>query len=43
MPRAATANTLVAVAALRSTPNLYGASRMAYSLAERGEAPRVLP
>lgn len=44
MPGAATAITLVAVAALLSAlnANLYGASRMAYSLAERGEAPRVL-
>jgi AAT family amino acid transporter len=41
---AATAITLVAVAALLSAlnANLYGASRMAYSLAERGEAPRWL-
>lgn len=44
MPGAATAITLVAVAALLSAlnVNLYGASRMAYSLAERGEAPRFL-
>ncbi|UKA76464.1 amino acid permease [Arthrobacter sp. FW306-07-I] len=44
MPGAATTITLVAVAALLSAlnANLYGASRMAYSLAERGEAPRVL-
>lgn len=44
MPGAATAITLVAVAALLSAlnANLYGASRMAYSLAERGEAPRLL-
>lgn len=44
MPGAATAITLVAVAALLSAlnANLYGASRMAFSLAERGEAPRVL-
>jgi AAT family amino acid transporter len=44
MPGAATAITLVAVAALLSAlnANLYGASRMAYSLAERGEAPRML-
>jgi AAT family amino acid transporter len=44
MPGAATAITLVAVAALLSAlnANLYGASRMAFSLAERGEAPRSL-
>ena len=44
MPGAATAITLVAVAALLSAlnANLYGASRMAFSLAERGEAPRLL-
>jgi AAT family amino acid transporter len=44
MPGAATAITLVAVAALLSAlnANLYGASRMAFSLAERGEAPRWL-
>ncbi|WP_190606224.1 amino acid permease [Arthrobacter ipis] len=44
MPGAATAITFVAVAALLSAlnANLYGASRMAFSLAERGEAPRVL-
>jgi AAT family amino acid transporter len=43
MPGAATAITLVAVAALLSAlnANLYGASRMAFSLAERGEAPRL--
>jgi len=40
---AGTAITLIAVAALLSAlnANLYGASRMIYSLAERGEAPRV--
>ena len=40
---AGTAITLVAVAALLSAlnANLYGASRMIYSLAERGEAPRI--
>ena len=44
LPGAATAITLVAVAALLSAlnANLYGASRMIFSLAERGEAPRVL-
>ncbi|WP_422933523.1 amino acid permease [Sinomonas sp. P47F7] len=44
MPGAATAITLVAVVALLSAlnANLYGASRMAYSLAVRGEAPRAL-
>ncbi|WP_415856734.1 amino acid permease, partial [Sinomonas sp. G460-2] len=44
MPGAATAITLVAVVALLSAlnANLYGASRMAFSLAERGEAPRAL-
>ncbi|MDQ4502130.1 amino acid permease [Sinomonas sp. ASV322] len=44
MPGAATAITLVAVVALLSAlnANLYGASRMVYSLAERGEAPRAL-
>ncbi|BCW74734.1 hypothetical protein NicSoilB11_10590 [Arthrobacter sp. NicSoilB11] len=44
MPSAATAITLVAVAALLSAwnANLYGASRMTYTLAERGEAPRWL-
>ena len=44
IPGAATAITLVAVVALLSAlnANLYGASRMAYSLAERGEAPHVL-
>jgi AAT family amino acid transporter len=44
MPGAATAITLVAVAALLSAlnANLYGASRMAFSLAERGDAPRLL-
>ncbi|MHA7269768.1 amino acid permease [Arthrobacter sp. HLT1-20] len=40
---AGTAITLVAVAALLSAlnANLYGASRMIYSLADRGEAPRI--
>ena len=40
---AGTAITLVAVAALLSAlnANLYGASRMIYSLSERGEAPRL--
>ncbi|WP_315913128.1 amino acid permease [Arthrobacter sp. lap29] len=40
---AGTVITLVAVAALLSAlnANLYGASRMIYSLAERGEAPRL--
>lgn len=40
---AGTAITLVAVAALLSAlnANLYGASRMIYSLSERGEAPRI--
>lgn len=44
IPGAATAITLVAVVALLSAlnANLYGASRMIFSLAERGEAPRVL-
>nr|WP_223807347.1 amino acid permease [Lysobacter psychrotolerans] len=44
IPGAATAITLVAVIALLSAlnANLYGASRMIFSLAERGEAPRVL-
>ncbi|WP_408953640.1 amino acid permease [Lysobacter sp. Hz 25] len=44
IPGAATAITLVAVVALLSAlnANLYGASRMIYSLAERGEAPRAL-
>jgi len=44
MPGAATAISLVAVAALLSAlnANLYGALRMAFSLAERGEAPRLL-
>ena len=44
IPGAETAITLVAVIALLSAlnANLYGASRMVYSLAERGEAPRVL-
>jgi AAT family amino acid transporter len=44
IPGAAEAITLVAVAALLSAlnANLYGASRMIFSLAERGEAPRVL-
>ena len=43
IPWAGTAITLVAVAALLSAlnANLYGASRMIYSLAERGEAPRI--
>lgn len=43
LPWAGTAITLVAVAALLSAlnANLYGASRMIYSLAERGEAPRI--
>lgn len=43
LPWAGTLITLVAVAALLSAlnANLYGASRMIYSLAERGEAPRV--
>lgn len=43
LPWAGTAITLVAVAALLSAlnANLYGASRMIYSLAERGEAPRM--
>lgn len=40
---AGTAITLVAVAALLSAlnANLYGSSRMIYSLADRGEAPRI--
>lgn len=44
IPGAATAITLVAVVALLSAlnANLYGASRMAYSLAQRSAAPRVL-
>jgi AAT family amino acid transporter len=44
IPGAAAAITLVAVIALLSAlnANLYGASRMIFSLAERGEAPRVL-
>ncbi len=44
IPGAASAITLVAVVALLSAlnANLYGASRMIFSLAERGEAPRWL-
>ncbi len=44
IPGAASAITLVAVIALLSAlnANLYGASRMIFSLAERGEAPRLL-
>lgn len=44
IPGAATAITLVAVIALLSAlnANLYGASRMIWSLARRGEAPAVL-
>ncbi len=44
IPGAGTAITLVAVVALLSAlnANLYGASRMIYSLSERGEAPRFL-
>jgi AAT family amino acid transporter len=44
IPGAATAITLVAVVALLSAlnANLYGASRMVYSLSERAEAPRFL-
>ena len=44
IPGASTAITLVAVVALLSAlnANLYGASRMVYSLSQRGEAPRVL-
>lgn len=44
IPGAATAITLVAVVALLSAlnANLYGASRMIYSLAQRREAPRLL-
>ncbi|RAM35257.1 amino acid permease [Arthrobacter globiformis] len=44
IPGAATAITLVAVVALLSAlnANLYGASRMVFSLAERGEAPGFL-
>lgn len=44
IPGAATAITLIAVIALLSAlnANLYGASRMIYSLGQRGEAPRML-
>lgn len=44
IPGAATAITLIAVIALLSAlnANLYGASRMIHSLAQRGEAPRPL-
>jgi len=44
IPGAGAAITLVAVVALLSAlnANLYGASRMAFSLSQRGEAPRVL-
>lgn len=44
IPGAASAITLVAVVALLSAlnANLYGASRMIFSLARRGEAPRAL-
>ena len=44
IPGAGAAITLVAVVALLSAlnANLYGASRMIYSLSERGEAPRFL-
>ncbi|MHC6593010.1 amino acid permease [Arthrobacter sp. C152] len=44
IPGASAAITLVAVVALLSAlnANLYGASRMVHSLAQRGEAPRVL-
>ncbi|MFE4197673.1 amino acid permease [Paenarthrobacter sp. NPDC056912] len=44
IPGAGTAITLVAVVALLSAlnANLYGASRMIFSLSERGEAPRIL-
>ncbi|WP_141697373.1 amino acid permease, partial [Xanthomonas translucens] len=44
IPGAATGITLIAVIALLSAlnANLYGASRMIFSLAQRGEAPRVL-
>ncbi|WP_372489828.1 amino acid permease [Arthrobacter rhizosphaerae] len=44
IPGAGTAITLVAAVALLSAlnANLYGASRMAYSLSQRGEAPRFL-
>jgi AAT family amino acid transporter len=44
IPGAGTAITLVAVVALLSAlnANLYGASRMVFSLSERGEAPRIL-
>jgi len=44
IPGAATAITLIAVVALLSAlnANLYGASRMVFSLAQRGEAPQML-
>lgn len=44
IPGAATAITLIAVVALLSAlnANLYGASRMIFSLAQRAEAPRLL-
>ncbi|WP_295919165.1 amino acid permease, partial [uncultured Xanthomonas sp.] len=44
IPGAATGITLIAVIALLSAlnANLYGASRMIFSLAQRGEAPRAL-
>ncbi|MEE7548754.1 amino acid permease, partial [Xanthomonas sp. Kuri4-1] len=44
IPGAATGITLIAVIALLSAlnANLYGASRMIYSLGQRGEAPRAL-
>ncbi|NUP60348.1 MAG: amino acid permease [Pseudarthrobacter sp.] len=44
IPGASAAITLVAVVALLSAlnANLYGASRMVFSLAQRGEAPRIL-
>ena len=44
IPGAGAAITLVAVVALLSAlnANLYGASRMVFSLSERGEAPRFL-
>ncbi len=44
IPGAATGMTLIAVIALLSAlnANLYGASRMIFSLAQRGEAPRLL-
>lgn len=44
IPGASTAITIVAAVALLSAlnANLYGASRMAFSLAQRGEAPRIL-